>query len=476
MSRTRLLNGTPDADPEEVLEARAPVDSPAHGRYVFYWMQRAQRTRDNHALETAVATANRRGLPVLVAFVLTDGYPEANLRHYRFMAEGLCDVARGLEDRGIAFALKRGFPPEVAGKLAREAALVICDGAYLPPLRQWRRRLARSVSVPVVEVETDLVVPVEVASDKREYAARTLRPKITPRIDEYLSLPRPLTPARPAIDVPPAAAAHDVAPADPAAVCQALRLDDSVTSVSDLYPGGEREAGRRFARFLAERAHLYHERHGDPAAGVTSTISPYLHFGHISPIRLVADIREAAERDGGVREGRAEFEEQLIVRRELAYNYVHFEPSSDRYEALPAWARRTLSEHARDQRPALYTLEELEHAATTDDYWNAAMREARLTGFMQNYMRMYWGKRILEWTADPEEAFRRTLYLNNKYFLDGRDANSYAAVGWIFGLHDRPWPERAIYGKVRSMSSAGLRRKWDMDRYLDNVSRISRRS
>ncbi len=449
------------------------------GEFVLYWMQRAQRTTDNHALETAIAAANRLGLPVLVVFVLTDDYPEANLRHYRFMAEGLRDVAAGCRRRDIGFTLRHGAPPAVVSELSRHAGCVVCDAAYLPHLRDWRRAVASASPVAVFEVETDVVVPLEVASDRREYAARTLRKKVMRHLEDFLELPASVPPASPASRIPPGFGSRGVGeapgildPADPETLCASLDLDRSVPAVPWFLAGGEQEAARRFDRFLADRAHLYAENRSEPATTGTSYMSAYLHFGHISPVRLVMRMREAAKADGGIRESLAAFVEELVVRRELSKNYVYYEPAYDRYEALPDWARTTLREHIDDERPALYSTAELEQAGTHDPYWNAAMREMLATGYMHNYMRMYWGKKILEWSASPAEAFRRTLYLNNRYFIDGRDPASYANVAWIFGLHDRPWPERPVFGKVRSMKASGLERKCDMQGYVARVERL----
>jgi deoxyribodipyrimidine photo-lyase len=447
--------------------------------------------------------AGKLGVPLLVAFGITDDYPEANLRHYRFLAEGLRDVSCGLARRGIAFVVRCGQPAEVAIELAREAAFVVCDGAYLRQLRAWRRRVAEAAPVSVAEVETDIVVPVEVASNKREYAARTIRKKVMSRLDEFAALPqthagqgRPAEGAagagptaddaadaagaasgaarRAAVQagIPPSVFENALDPSDPSALCDALDIDRSVEPVSWFLEGGERAARGLFEAFVAERAHLYAENRNEPATSDTSYMSAYLHFGHISPVHLVHRMRDAARLDGGVKESLASFVEELVVRRELSQNYVYFEPHYDSYGALPEWARSTLSEHAPDERPARYSLEELEHARTHDEYWNAAMREMLATGYMHNYMRMYWGKKILEWTEDPAEAFRRTLYLNNRYFLDGRDPASYANVAWVYGLHDRPWPERDVYGKVRTMKASGLERKCDMKGYIEKVRRL----
>jgi len=198
-------------------------------------------------------------------------------------------------------------------------------------------------------------------------------------------------------------------------------------------------------------------------------MSPYLHFGQISPLYLALQISTGPK---SLREAQESYLEELIVRRELAMNFAHYTPRYDSFACLPQWARKSLIQHKNDFREALYTRKQLENAQTHDDYWNAAMREMKATGFMHNYMRMYWGKKILEWCRTPEYAFRTSLYLNNKYFLDGRDANSYAGVGWVFGLHDRAWFERPIFGKVRYMAATGLERKCDIKAYVQKVDHL----
>jgi deoxyribodipyrimidine photo-lyase len=427
------------------------------GDYVLYWMQRAQRTRVNHALDYALRHAEALELPLVVAFGLTESYPEANERHYAFMLEGLRDVAQSLAKRRIGFVVRRGPPDSVAIALAYRAAMVVCDRGYLRHERAWRQSVAEGAPCPVIEVEADLVVPVEHASTKREVAARTLRPKIERAIEEFLDAPPEASPAaRHEI-----ALAGDVDVADIEGTLASLEIDRSVAR-SPRFEGGEEAAHRRLARFLAERLRSYEARRSDPAAAVASTLSPYLHFGQISPLEILRAVRPA----GG---GRA-FVEELVVRRELAFNFVWFEEAYDRFESLPDWARETLAKHSGDRRPALYADAELEAAATHDPYWNAAMQEMRRTGYMHNMLRMYWGKKILEWSETPEAAFERVLRLNNKFFLDGRDPNSYANVGWIFGLHDRPWPERPVFGKVRSMTASGLERKFDIEAYVGWVT------
>jgi deoxyribodipyrimidine photo-lyase len=428
------------------------------GGYVLYWMQQAQRTELNHALEYAIHRSNELRRPLLVAFGLMDDYPEANLRHYHFMLHGLADVAASLERRGIAFVVQRGAPDEVAVRLGQRAALVVCDRGYLRPQRAWRERVAAALPCAVVQVESDVVVPVELASDKKEHAARTLRPKITRHLDRFLvDLPCADLDDQEVPDVP----GEDLSDVD--ALLAKLKLDQQVPPVL-LFQGGTAAGKKVLSDFLTQKLGEYAENRNQPQTDHVSHMSKYLHFGQLSPVYVALQIKKH-----GIGANAETYLEELIIRRELPMNFVFYEPHYDEYEALPEWARRTLAEHAADPRDPLYTLQELEGAQTQDPYWNAAMDEMRYAGYLHNYMRMYWGKKILEWTADPQEAYRRTLYLNNKYFLDGRDANSFANVAWVFGQHDRGWTERPVFGKTRYMSAGGLERKADPQGYIAKV-------
>jgi deoxyribodipyrimidine photo-lyase len=436
-----------------------------NGRYVLYWMQHSQRAWQNPALELAINEANERELPVVVTFGLMADYPEANARHYAFLLQGLADVDEGLKQRGIAFVVRLGSPHEVALKLAGDAAIVVCDRGYLRHQKQWRRKFARKASVPVLQVEGDVVIPVDEASSKQEVAARTLRPKIHRLLDRYLVKHEDGEVGKSSRRI----GLHsdiDVGKVDK--TLRGLGGDGSVLPVRR-FRGGTGEARRRLATFLRGGLGRYEAESRDPARGVASTLSPYLHFGQISPLEVARKVRRAKRGSSADRKG---FLEELIVRRELAINFVHHCSDYDSFQCLPGWARKTLDEHRGDGRRHVYTRKQLEAAETHDRYWNAAMTEMVITGFMHNYMRMYWGKKILEWTNTPEYGYRTTLYLNNKYFLDGRDANSFANVAWCYGLHDRPWQEREVFGKIRYMNAKGLERKFDMDAYCKRVATL----
>jgi deoxyribodipyrimidine photo-lyase len=447
-------------EPERIRHLNGQGDRPGH--YVLYWMQHSQRASFNPALSLAVLEANARDQPLVVGFGLTNAYPEANARHYAFMLQGLVEVREHLQERGIAFVIRRGAPEAVALALAGPASLVVCDRGYLRHQKQWREDLATKAACPVIQVEGDVVVPVDLVSGKREHAARTIRPKIHRHRERFLA-------AWPEVPVNRAATSlhldSDVDLADGPGVLAGLDIDRSVKAVRR-FAGGTGEARRRLAEFIDHRLDGYAAGRNEPADWRCSFLSPYLHFGQISPVEIALKIRQS---DSGTHEDRAAYLEELIVRRELSMNYVNFTPEYDAYPSVPAWARQSLAAHRDDRRKHVYTQAQLEAAETHDPYWNAAMREMTYTGFMHNYMRMYWAKKIIEWTATPEQAFRMTLNLNNKYFIDGRGGTAYANVAWCFGLHDRGWTERAIFGKVRYMAASGLKRKFDMERYVTAV-------
>ena len=429
---------------------------------VVYWMQAAQRAEANHALEFAVGQANALGKPLAVLFGLTDSYPEANERHYAFMLEGLKETQASLRERGIPMVVRRGEPDAAVSELGRRACLVVTDDGYVRIERKWRQAAAAALPCALVQVDTNTVVPVPAASTKEEYAAATLRPKVHRLLDGFLK-PCPRVPLRKGSDRPPLES-WDID--DTPKALARLDLDRSVAGVAGLR-GGASEAARKLRRFVREGLEAYAEARNDPTLDGQSGLSPYLHFGQISPLAVALAVKK------GPRYGQAAFLEELIVRRELSLNFVLYNRAYDRFEGLPDWCRSTLLEHGKAAREFVYTRSEFERGATHDPYWNAAQKEMVLTGKMHGYMRMYWGKKILEWSASPRDAFRTALHLNNKYELDGRDANGFAGVAWCFGKHDRPWARRPVYGMVRTMTAGGLRRKFDADAYVRKIERLA---
>jgi deoxyribodipyrimidine photo-lyase len=313
-------------------------------------------------------------------------------------------------------------------------------------------------------VESDVVVPVEVASTKEEYAAATLRPKIQRLLDAYL-LPLKENPVgKDSLSMRLGGLPMD----DPGGLLQSLSIEKTVPAVKT-FRGGTARAKMLLGDFIEQKLKYYGDRRNDPGLDYSSHMSPYLHFGQISPLYIALKVRE---KKGVSEEIKKAYLEELVVRRELSMNFVHYNPRYDSLDAVPDWARRTLKEHGKDSREYRYSRSDLEKARTHDPYWNAAQKEMVLTGKMHNYMRMYWGKKILEWTPTPEEAFRVALYLNNRYELDGRDPNGFTGVAWCFGKHDRAWTERKIFGKVRYMNAAGLERKFDIGAYVRKVDTL----
>lgn len=433
------------------------------GNYVLYWMQSAQRVSHNEALCLAIEKANSQKCPLVVCFGLVNRYLGANVRQYAFMCAGLSEVAQELAAQGIAFVLRARSPERVVLELARDARCVILDRGYLRIHTRWYRWLAERLPCAAWQVETNVVVPVEIASDREQYAARTLRPRIHKVLDRYLA---PLTPC----DISVRADRLELPGLNAtSAVALMAAIGQKAPPSNPLLPqGGETSARARLDAFIEHSLERYRERSSDPAFEGQSGLSPYLHFGQISPVyaALRAQAAGGASADA--------FLEQLVVRRELAINMVHYNPAYDSLELLPSWAAETLMAHASDARPYLYALSELEAGDTHDPYWNAAQREMLLTGTMHGYMRMYWGKKIFEWSPTPASAMARMLYLNDRYELDGRDPNGYAGTAWCLGKHDQGWAERAVFGKVRYMNAKGLERKFDIQSYVARVSALER--
>ena len=465
----------PQAPKSTAATASAAAESTgAANAPVMYWMQKAQRAHDNPALDFAMAAANLRGRPLIVLFVLTD-YPSANANHYRFMLCGLAETAADLRARGIGFRLRRGPMQETLVRELSGASLVVCDEGRLRHELAWRDSLVAALGprIPLCVVETEAVVPPRLVSDKEEYAAVTIRPRISAHLPRFLgALPAAAVGAGTGAErgmrvaCPTALeAAEDAhfsaydAPARPEYPQDRIALQ-RIAQVP-----GYRAGMARFARFVETGAlDTYDTLRNDPNADGQSNMSPYLHFGQVSPVSLA---REALRHGGPSAQA---FVEQLVVRRELAVNFTLRNPGYDRYEsAVPDWAREAL---AREERHDVYPEAALESGETDDPYWNAAQRQMILTGTMHNYLRMYWGKRLLAWYADPQRAFALALRLNDRYSLDGRDPNGYTGVAWCFGRHDRPWPRQPFFGTVRAMVPNGLRRKFDVKSYAARIESL----
>jgi deoxyribodipyrimidine photo-lyase len=455
------------SDPRVLARKSGPADP--DGKCVVYWMQRAQRGIDNPALDVAIEAANLLQKPVLVFFGLHPGYPNANLRHYSFLIEGVAGIKAAVERRGALFVF-RPFPSHDLIRFCEEVrpSLVIGDENPMREPESWRRSAAAKLRVPLWTVDADVIVPSRFFP-KEEFAARTLRPKIHRLLPAFLTpLKNPKAVVKwgtgrvPATETP-----------DEKELLARLPLDRSAEPVN-YYKGGSAAGMKLLKAFLNEGLSRYDADRNQPDLPGLSSMSAYLHFGHLGPHTIALAVRDAdaspAAKDA--------FLEELIVRRELSINFVLRNPRYDRLAGCPEWGLKTLREHEQDEREHLYALEEFESAVTHDPLWNAAQLEMVVSGKMHGYMRMYWAKKILEWTRTPEEAFDAAVTLNDRYELDGRDPNGYTGIAWaIGGKHDRPWPPaRPVFGLIRYMNDNGCARKFDVKAYIRKIETLSGRA
>ena len=443
--RTRLLN-----------------DKSYGGGPVVYWMSRDQRVSDNWALIFAAELAVKLGTMPVVVFCLTDKFQGACLRHYDFMVRGLEEAERKLAARNISFNLITGNPGESLPAFIEQTGAGALVGEFDPLKikKKWKQEVLEKIRIPFHEVDAHNIVPCIIASGKQEFGAYTLRPKIGRLTDRFLDD----FPELPSFEKRSDSVAGKAADREGIKKRLFAGLSNDAGPVNWLEPG-EDAALRMFRNFLTGRLHLYGEKRNDPNENAVSDMSPYLHFGHISAQRMALEILKAYPKDPNP----DAFLEELIIRRELSDNFCHYNTDYDSFKGFPAWAQKTLNEHRKDEREYLYDTEQFETGQTHDSLWNAAQMEMVNRGKMHGYMRMYWAKKILEWTPSPEVALETAIYLNDKYELDGRDPNGYAGCAWsIGGVHDRAWAERPVYGKIRYMNANGCRRKFDADTYIRN--------
>lgn len=441
------------------VTVRRSGDPQSEGSCVIYWMQRAQRGTDNPALDVAVEAANALRKPVVVFFAPVPYYPHANLRHYRFLNEGNPDIAGSLADRNIGFVLRR-YPEHNLIQFCEEvkAALVVGDENPMREPEGWRKKAEQKLKVPFWTVDADVIVPSRLL-EKAQYAAHTIRPRLQRQLKKFLVAsrnPHPHVPWKKSANLKSLNPDVDITQ-------DWKKLDRSVSTVTG-WKGGTKEGLRLLKEFVRHKLEGYSTQRNHPEVDHTSRLSPYLHFGHISP----ATVALAAEKSHAPKADKEAFLDQVITWRELAVNLVKFNPEYDSFECGEPWAHRTLAKHAKDPRTVLYTEKQMEAAETHDSLWNAAQMQMVNTGWMHNYLRMYWAKKILEWSPSPAEAHRTAVYLNDKYLLDGRDPNGYAGIAWsIVGKFDRPWFERPIFGQIRYMSGQSTGKKFDSKKYIE---------
>lgn len=421
---------------------------------VMVWIQRAQRAHANLSINTTIEIARQLDLAVIAVFCLVPAFPSATLRPYHFMAEGLRELPEALAARDIGWHLATGEPADVIPRLVERyrAAALVTDLNPLRIGRQWRAEVAKVIDIPMLVVDSDTVVPSSLFT-KEEYAARTIRPKIQRVFDQHLvHIPDPPAPVASNVRVGP----------DPLEAIAEFDLDTSVGPAPD-FRGGEREARRRLRDFISARLDRYDTERNRADIDAGTQLSPYLHYGQVSPLEIALGVQESDAPESA----RESLIDELIVQRELAINFVLHNANYDRYAGLPEWARTSLAAHESDPREHDYSRGHLEAASTHDELWNMAMTQMIHEGWLPNRLRMYWGKQIALWSPSPETAFRNAVYLNDKYFLDGRDANSYVNIGWcIGGRHDRPFgPERPVTGLVRPMGMGAMKRTFDVNAY-----------
>jgi deoxyribodipyrimidine photo-lyase len=438
------------------------------GRCIVYWMQRSQRGVDNHAVDVAVDVANELGLPLVVYFAGISNFPHANLRHYAFLNQGLPDIEEDLARRNITFVMRRA-PNESHEKLLADvhAALLIGDENPMREPERWRKHLAARINIPFWTVDTDVVIPSKLI-EKAQYGAYTIRPRLYRLFPEFLH-PYKNPHADHAWKRPRGFHADSV---HEDMTLGWKDLDRSVKPV-EAWRGGTHAAIKRLKFFTGKLLSEYEVQRNHPETDGTSCLSPYLHYGHVGPLTIALAVDEAVKANPTLKSARDSYFNELIAWRELAVNFVRYTPNYDSPDCAENWAKTTIAEHARDEREHLYTLQQLEHVETYDDLWNAAQLQMVRHGWMHNYLRMYWAKKILEWTPDVRTAMKYSIHLNDKYFLDGRDPNGYAGITWaILGKFDRAWNERPIFGKIRYMSGASTGKKFNSKRYIRQMHEL----
>ncbi|HUF03269.1 MAG TPA: deoxyribodipyrimidine photo-lyase [Aridibacter sp.] len=433
--------------------------------YVLYWMQMFKRADHNHALNFAIEKANDLGLPLLVYEGLKYYYPWASDRLHSFILEGVEEKRTAFKDRGISYIFylqkDEDSPKQMVKALAKRAALIVTDDYPCFIIPSHNQAIVEKSDVAVYAVDSNGIIPMS-KFEKEEYAAYTIRPKIEKILDKYLVPFEEIDIGNKEAGIEADCPDTRCEPENIEKLVAECDIDHSVPP-SPIYNGGTSNARERLKKFVEEILPNYHKTRNKCEVDGSSRLSAYLHFGFINSLEAALAAKEADAPE----EAKEEFLEELIVRRELSFNFTKFNRKYDSLESLPGWARETMREHVGDEREYLYSAEELENAETHDELWNAAQTEIVETGEMHNYVRMLWGKSVIAWTDNYEKAFGILEHLNNKYGLDGRDPNSYAGILWCFGKHDRPWFEREVFGKLRYMTSNSTGKKFGSKRYIE---------
>lgn len=437
-------------------------------RYVLYWMQTTKRAHHNHALNFAIRKANELKLPLVVYEGLKYYYPWASDRLHTFILEGVEEQRREFEKLGARYLFylqkDKNDPKQTVASLVQDAALIVTDDFPCFIIPGHNKTIAEKASIPVYAVDSNGIIPMS-KIEKEEYAAYTIRPKINRLRPEYL---KPFRQEKLDIQKPDLHVDYPDTKIDDIAKLVSVCDIDHTVKASPIYHGGTANGRKRLKLFVDEILPDYETARNKPDKDGSSRLSAYLHFGFLSALEIAEAVQDADAPAGS----KDAYLEELIVRRELSFNFTRHNPDHDSLKSLPAWVHKTMREHTDDKRSTTYTLEELETAHTHDPLWNAAQREMVTTGGMHNYVRMLWGKNVIAWTRSYEEAFAVLEHLNNKYCLDGRDPNSYAGILWCFGKHDRPWMERPVFGTIRYMTSGSTGKKFNSKKYIEWTERL----
>lgn len=437
------------------------------GECVVYVMSRDQRIKDNHALLAAQKKATELEQPLLVLFCLYSNLGYRAREHFEFMLEGLKSVEKECLKLNITFHILIGDPKKTLltfNKVHKVSALYF-DFSPLSSSRSLQKYIAKNFDCSVSVVDTHNIIPVWITSDKQEYAARTIRTKINKRLADWLDEPEQIKTHKYTWSTQPdSLTKHKSQIQKTLSQIASNKQQLKVTS-------GEVAAHSQLHNFINHRLIDYAESKNDPTIDALSGLSPYLHFGQVSSLRVALEINKKTSIDNSLKAGANVYLEELIVRKELSDNYCFYNPNYKSIKGAANWAQKTLAEHTDDPREFIYTYTELEDAKTHDEIWNAAQRQLVRDGKIHGYMRMYWAKKVLEWTKTPETAIKYLVQLNDFYHLDGGDPNGYVGIMWsVAGLHDRPWFNRPIFGTIRYMNDNGLKKKFDTDKYIKQNS------
>jgi deoxyribodipyrimidine photo-lyase len=458
-------------EPERITKLNTAPEHPDR-KYVLYWSQMNRRVEGNHALLYAVEIANRHRIQVLFYEGLTCTYEYANDRLHTFILQAVPETEQRLKKAGIGYVFylrrKKDDPNDVLYRLSRNAAAIVTDDYPTFIARSHNSRVPARIDTAYYVVDSSCVVPMSQIPE-RQYAAYTIRPKIQKLLPTYLIAPDAVEPKHRYRNAIPDFHTRVTAANIPELVAS-CDIDHSVKP-SLSFEGGRPTAERLLDKFLTQNLRRYARARNEPSEHATSHMSPYLHFGQISSLEIALAAKDYAEKHHLVA---AEYLEELIVRRELAFNYARHVDEPGSLNNLPEWCRENMNRHAGDRRDPSYTPRRIEQAETYDELWNATQKEMLLRGKIHGYYRMYWGKKIIEWSRDYGTAAQLMIDLHGRYALDGRDPNTYTNILWCFGLHDRPWAERPIFGKMRYMSLEGMKRKTNTRAYIDEIANLER--